>query len=371
DDIAAGRRTPAGTAARPPRGPGRQARRLRRLADADRVPRRRRSQGAPGGPRGGRRLRRQPPGQGRRTGGRRRRLRQRPAHQRPAQGRGRSGAVHPVLRRGQRRRRRRPHRVRPQRGRGLPRPERRQQQPGGRPAAGRRAGGHRGPGPAQDARGARGAGAAQPRARGRARAADRPRLHVLRRCAVAGPLGGRLPHRLHGGAGLRAAAAVGGRRCRLGRAGRARPGARRSPLRARRPRHPAHRDGLPAARAGPLARDHAGAGPGHVGRRLGQAALLGTGGAAAGEGAGRPAAAVGPGVARPRHPALAHGGAARRRADRRGHERHLLADPPGRHRAGSARPVGGRGRRGDGGRPGTQLADAGRPSALRPLPGAL
>ena len=50
-------------------------------------------------------------------------------------------------------------------------------------------------------------------------------------------------------------------------------GVRRAAVRARRARHPAHRDGLPAARAGPLAGDHAGAGAGGLGRRLEQAGV--------------------------------------------------------------------------------------------------
>jgi aminomethyltransferase len=56
-----------------------------------------------------------------------------------------------------------------------------------------------------------------------------------------------------------------------------RPGPTRgAALRARRAGHPAHRDGLPAARSGPVAGDHAGAGPVRLGGRLGQAAVLGS-----------------------------------------------------------------------------------------------
>jgi aminomethyltransferase len=116
--------------------------------------------------------------------------------------------------------------------------------------------------------------------------AHRPRLHVLRGGAVAGPVGRRLPHRLHRRARLRAAAGLGRRGRGLGRPARARRGPRCAPVRPRRRGHAAHRDGLPAARAGPVARDHPGAGAGHLGRRL--VASRGSGDATPGarEGAG-------------------------------------------------------------------------------------
>ena len=225
----------------------------------------------------------------RRARRRRRRLRQRPAHQRPAPRRRRAGAVHAVLRRPHRRRRRRPHPVRPQRGRGLPHPQRRQLQPG-RVAA----------------------------------AADAPEgitvedLHTtLAVIAVQGPRSTELVQALglptdhdymsFTGADWQGRSVV---VCRtgytgergyellpqwddagrpLGRRARGRRAARRAALRPRRPRHAAHRDGLPAARPGPVARDHPRAGPRDLGRRLGQAALLGPRGAAA-RARGRPRA---------------------------------------------------------------------------------
>ncbi len=54
-----------------------------------------------------------------------------------------------------------------------------------------------------------------------------------------------------------------------------------APVRSRRPRHAAHRDGLPAARAGHLPRRHPRAGADGLGGGLGQADLLGQGGARA------------------------------------------------------------------------------------------
>ena len=99
-------------AARPARRPRRQVRGVRRLVDAAGVPLGR-GQGAHRGPRGGRHLRRQPPRQGDGRRARRRGVRQRDADQRPGQDRARPGAVHAVLRRGDRRHRRRPDRLLP------------------------------------------------------------------------------------------------------------------------------------------------------------------------------------------------------------------------------------------------------------------
>ena len=63
--------------------------------------------------------------------------------------------------------------------------------------------------PARAVRRARRPGPAQRRGAAGARAADRPRLHVVRRGRLAGPPGHRLPHRLHRRARLRARAARG------------------------------------------------------------------------------------------------------------------------------------------------------------------
>ena len=76
----------------------------------------------------------------------------------------------------------------------------------------------------------------------------------------------------------------------------------------RRARHVAHRDGLPAARAGPVARHHSGAGALRLGGRLEEAAVLGARRAARREGGRRPTAAVGAGGSGARDPASAHGG---------------------------------------------------------------
>ena len=93
----------------------------------------------------------------------------------------------------------------------------------------------------------------------------------------------------------------------LGRAdgGRCRP--RPAALRARRARHAAHRDGLPAARPGHLARRHPQPGPARVGRRLGQGRLLGPRRAAAREGGRAGAHPARHRRHRPRDPAAAHG----------------------------------------------------------------
>ena len=132
----------------------------------------------------------------------------------------------------------------------------------------------------------------------RARPAHRARLHELRHRQPRRGAADRVPHRLHRRARLRAG--------RAGRSTRWPSGTRcfaagaaygLRAVRARRPGHAAHRDGLPAARPGPLAGDHPGAGPLRLGGRLGQAGVLGPRRAARREG-GRPAPyAVGPGGA--------------------------------------------------------------------------
>ncbi len=68
----------------------------------------------------------------------------------------------------------------------------------------------------------------------------------------------------------------------------------------------------------------------------GKPRVLGPGRAAGGEGGRAAPGAVGPGGPGPGDSALPHGGAARRRRDRRGHQRYVLADEAGRHRAGAA-----------------------------------
>ena len=196
--------------------------------------------------------------------------------QRPRPDRAGQGAVHAVLRRRDRRRRRRPHRLPARRRRRLPDPQRGQHRRGG-PAAGRgRPGGrHRG------ATGTRGSACSPCRDRARrgarrARAADRPRLHVASpRPSGAGAGGRRLPHRLHRRARLRAAAARGRRRRAVGRAARGGGEPSGAAVRARRPRHAAHRDGLPAARPGPVARRSRRCRPGSAGRSAGQAGRSG------------------------------------------------------------------------------------------------
>ena len=79
-------------------------------------------------------------------------------------------------------------------------------------------------------------------------------------------------------------------------------------LRPRRPRHPAHRDGLPAARPGPRPRHHPRAGPARLGGRLGQAGVLGPRRADGRARAQAAPAAARAACSRPRHPATAHDG---------------------------------------------------------------
>ena len=265
------------TAARPARRARREDRRLRRLGDADRVPRRRGRRGAHRGARGGRHLRRLATWARPRV----------PARAPPTSstrcltndlrriGAG-PGAVHAVLHR-DRRRRRRPDRLPALGRRRLPHPERRQHRRGGRrcsrpprPRASRSTNLHdeygvlavQGPRSDEVLRGARLPG--------------RPRLHELRRdrlggrcrsssAAPATPASAATSSCRRGTSPARLWDALAAAVAAVGRAAR----------RPRRPRHAAHRDGLPAARPGPLARHHPGAGRRRLGRRLGQAAVLG------------------------------------------------------------------------------------------------
>ena len=108
----------------------------------------------------------------------------------------------------------------------------------------------------------------------------RPRVHVVRRGRPRGRTCRRVPYRLHGGARLRARRTQRRRRLRLGRADGRGGAVRRRPRRTGGSRHAAHRDGLPPARAGHLARDHPGPGSARVGCRLEQGGVLGRRGAA-------------------------------------------------------------------------------------------
>ena len=99
------------------------------------------------------------------------------------------------------------------------------------------------------------------------------------------------------------------------------------PCRARRPRHAAHRDGLPAARPGPVAGDHAGAGPLRLGGRLEEGRVLGPRRAAGRAGsAGRARLLWGLEALDRGIPRAAHGGARRRR------RRRSARSPAGRSR---------------------------------------
>ena len=130
--------------------------------------------------------------------------------------------------------------------------------------------------------------------------ADRARLHGVRRGRLGWPAGHRVPDGLHRRARVRAGAALGGHAGPLGRADRGHGGARRTAVRAGRPRHAADRDGVPAARPGPVARHHPGAGARGLGGRVEEAAVLGPGGAGRGEGGRSRAAVVGAAGHRPR-----------------------------------------------------------------------
>ena len=201
-------------------------------------------------------------------------------HQRPRPHQAGQGAVHAVLRR-RRRHDRRPHRVPPQRVRGLPRAQRGEHRGRRRAAARRCARRPRGHRPAPSACRAGRAGDAERRGAHRPRPARRPRVHVVRRRQGRRSRAHRLPHRLHRRARVRADRVVRGGARRLGRTGRGRRAARHPRLRSRRPRHVAHRDGLPAARPRAVRRDQPGHGRRRLGGRLGQARVLGQGGAGA------------------------------------------------------------------------------------------
>ena len=131
--------------------------------------------------------------------------------------------------------------------------------------------------PARVARRAGGAGHEVGRGALGGRSADRPRLHVLRAGSLRGPRRRGVPHRLHRRARLRAGRGQRGRAGALGRAARCGRAARHAAVRARRPRHAAHRDGLPAARSGHQHRRDPQPGPAGLGRRMVQARVLGQG----------------------------------------------------------------------------------------------
>ena len=265
------------------------------------------------------------------------RLRQRLPHQRPGPDRAGPGAVHAVLRRRDRRRGRRPHRLPVRRRPRLPDPERGQHRRGGRAGCARpRRPGSRSPTSTRRTR----CWPCRARARPSCSAAlGLPTDHdyMIFATADAGRRRrDRLPHRLH-------------RRARL-RAGRARRTTRsRCGTRCSRPARAAPcglgaRDTLRTEMGYPLhGQDlspghHPGAGPLRLGGRLGQAGVLGPRGAARREGR-RPAPRrcgawrrTDRGIPRP-HMTVYAG----ERAGRRDHQRHVLADPQGRHRAGAAR----------------------------------
>ena len=168
----------------------------------------------------------------------------------------------------------------------------------------------------------------------RARPAERDGLHGLRAGRVARPAGDGLPHRLHRRARLRAAAA--------GRVGR-----RSCGTRCWRPRRPmgglpcglGARDTLRTEMGYPLHGHDLSIAVTPVQARLGWAvgwakpAFWGRDVLIRRARGRRAAAAVGAAQRGPRHPAAAHAGAlGRRRRPRRGHQRHVLADPADRDR---------------------------------------
>ena len=147
----------------------------------------------------------------------------------------------------------------------------------------------------------------------------------LRRDRLEGPAGHRLPYRLHGGARLRAGARRGTSPARCGT-----PWSRRCatdgglPCGLGRPRHPAHRDGLPAARQRPVARRSP---PSMAGAAWAvgwdKDAFWGKDALAAERAAKQSRLMRGPARDRTRHPALALRGQGRRR------RRSSARSPPG------------------------------------------
>ena len=185
----------------------------------------------------------------------------------------------------------------------------------------------------------RGAGPALGRRARHARPARRTRLHGLLRRDFRRRAGTGVPHRLHRRARLRAHPGLGlpRRRC----------GTRSSSAAASFGGLPAGlgaRDTLRTEAGYPLHGQDLSLDITPVQARSGWAVgleegrVLGTGGADRGEGGRAAPAAVGPRVARPRHPARAHDRAQRgRRVDRRGDQRDVLADAAQGHRARPAR----------------------------------
>ena len=342
--------------ARPARRPRRQARRLRRLGDADRVRRLRRRRARASTPRSARRWACSTSPTSARHGvrgpGRGRRSSNACADQRPRPDRARAGAVHAVLRRRRRRRGRRPHRV-PVRATTTcswcrTRPTRPRWCAGSPPRRPAGVDGHR---RAPRLRRAGRAGPALGRAAGPARAAVRARLHEL--------------HRLRAGtapswwsAAPATPASTGTSCCR-------RPGGPpRSGTRCWRPGADARRASraawAPGTRCGPrwatrcTGRTCPWRSPrcrrARAGRSAGRSRRSGAGTALLAEKERGPARllwgieALERGIPRPHMPVLR-----RRRPGRRGHQRHVLADPEEGHRPGAARHRG-RGRRGRRGR---------------------
>ena len=297
-------------------------------------------------------------------------LRQRLPDQRPGPDRAGPGAVHAVLRRRDRRRGRRPHRLPVRRRPRLPDPERGEHRRGGAPAARR----PRRPASTvtdeheeyavlavQGPRSAELLAALGP--------ADRARLHELRDGRPGRGRADRVPHRLHRRARLRAGRAVratpspSGTRCSTP--------ARRTALRAcglgardtlrTEMGYPLHGQDLSLEITPVQARLG-------LGGRLEQAGVLGPRRAARREGGRARAARCGAwrrstAASRAPHMTVLAGDD----RGRRGHQRHVLADPQGRHRAGPARHRGRarRGRRGRGRRPRPARVDARRQAAVR------
>ena len=188
-----------------------------------------------------------------RSRARARRLRQRQPDQRPGRIGPGPGAVHAVLHT-ERRRRRRPHRLLVSRRRGVPGAQRGEHRGGGRRCWPRpRPAGVDGHRPAREFAVLAVQGPRVGRGAGRARAADRAGLHgvrwtpasTARRCGCAAPA---TP-----ASTATSCCRPGTTRAAVWDALLARGAVAGAAGRPRRPGHPAHRDGLPAARAGPSA----------------------------------------------------------------------------------------------------------------------